>query len=284
MALPHYAVGSLSSFLVGPNASSLTLQQNISFPAPNPPPVTDPDYDRQLASHPHQTVLDPTGQYILVPDLGSDLVRVFTFDNSTLQLRAVGDPLTAEPRSGPRHAAFYVNGDKTYLYLATELSAQLFGFGVTYAPNGAGLTFKQIHVSDTTGGFVPPQRVAPAEIRIAPDNKFLVVSNRNDSSFRLPNNDPKNATVMASDSIATYAIQADGSLEFAQLWPAGGSFPRSFDINKAGDRIAVGLQNDGRVVVMERDVQTGLIGRQLAFLEGQTPDDVGQVTRVVWDE
>ena len=284
IALPHYSVGAVSSFSVNPDATTLTFQQNISFPPPPPPPANDPDRERQLTPHPHEAILDPTSEYVLVPDLGSDLVRVFTFDEDTLQLREVGEQLQAAPRSGPRHAAFYVTKDKTYLYLLTELSAQLFSYEITYLPEGAGLSFNEIYVSDTLGGATSPGRVAPAEIRLSPDSRFVVVSNRNDSSFSLPSSDPANATEITSDSLATFKVEDDGTLEFVQLAPSGGRYPRSYDINKAGAKVAVGLQNDGRVVVLGRDVETGLIGDVLAGFGGPDPDEVGQVTRVVWNE
>lgn len=277
IALPNYGAGALSPYLISPN-TSLSLIQNISFPAPNPP---GPVPDRQAASHPHEAIVDPTGQYVLVPDLGADLVRVFGFDKATAALTPAGNPLQAAPGSGPRHAAFFVSGNATYMYLVSELGATLTGYSLTYAPNGGGLSFQQLFVSDTLGGLKPTRTVAPAEVRVAPQSNFLVLSNRNDSTFALPNNQPGNATAIPSDSLATYVIQPNGSVKFLQLWPSGGSFPRTFDINQVGDKVAVGLQNDGRIVVFDRDVQSGLLGSALAVLEGK---DVGQVTRVVWDE
>lgn len=43
--------------------------------------------------------------------------------------------------------------------------------------------------------------------------------------------------------------------------------------------MAVGLQNDGRVVVMERDVKTGMIGEVVAWTEVG-----GEVTAVIFNE
>ena len=41
--------------------------------------------------------------------------------------------------------------------------------------------------------------------------------------------------------------------------PAGGDTPRQFALNAAGDLVAVGLQYDGAVIVLERNVKTGQI-------------------------
>lgn len=83
-----------------------------------------------------------------------------------------------------------------------------------------------------------------------------------------------------SDALATFAIdQETGHLNFTQLYPAGGRFPRQFSINKAGDQVAVGLQSDGRVVVISRDVKTGLLKDFIANI-----DIAGEVVCVIYDE
>lgn len=41
-------------------------------------------------------------------------------------------------------------------------------------------------------------------------------------------------------------------------------FPRHFDLNTAGNLVAVGNQNSQNVVILARDVVTGLIGEPLA--------------------
>ena len=60
---------------------------------------------------------------------------------------------------------------------------------------------------------------------------------------------------------------------------AGGMYPRQFSTNANGTLVGVGLQNDGRVVVMKRDPETGLFGSIVANFEG-----LAQVTSVVFDE
>lgn len=117
-----------------------------------------------------------------------------------------------------------------------------------------------------------PQRIAPAEITVSPDNRFLLISNRNDTSFTLP-------TLGKSDSLSTFALSPSGNLTFHQLWPAGGAFPRHFELNSVGNLVAVGLQNSQAVTILQRDVATGLIGEPVA----RVPIG-GNVTNVVWYE
>ncbi|KAL9054954.1 MAG: hypothetical protein Q9162_003809, partial [Coniocarpon cinnabarinum] len=262
LALAHYGDKGVSTWSVANDLTFTPILPNITFPNPNPP---GPVKASQSASHPHATILDPTGQFIVVPDLGTDLVHVFTFDGHTGALKEAGKPLKTDAGMGPRHAAFTVQGKTTIMYLVGELNAKLNGYTVQYPGNPTdGLKFTQIYSNTTLGDTKSKNPVAPAEVNISPCNGFLTVSNRNDSTFLLENPDSKNTTKVPSDSLATYKIQPDGKLNFVQLWPAGGSFPRDFEISKRGDMVAVGLQNDGRVVVFSRDVNKGTIGRPIA--------------------
>lgn len=59
--------------------------------------------------------------------------------------------------------------------------------------------------------------------------------------------------------MSTFAIQKDGSLKLVQLAPSGGWSPRQFSINKAGDLLAIGHQNNNSVVVWKRDLASGKI-------------------------
>lgn len=50
-------------------------------------------------------------------------------------------------------------------------------------------------------------------------------------------------------------------------------------MNKAGTKLAIGLQTDGRVVVMKRDPKSGKLGDFESFANVQ-----GQITSVIFDE
>jgi 6-phosphogluconolactonase (cycloisomerase 2 family) len=138
-----------------------------------------PAGDRQSAPHPHQVILDPTGKFILSPDLGADLVRVFSVDSSTGQLTPCSN-LTAAPGSGPRHVGFYVpSGDAsqgTYMYLASEIANTVTAYKVTYPGSkkrdGAGeggLSFTKIQGPDYAyPNNTPPEGVTSyvSEVRV----------------------------------------------------------------------------------------------------------------------
>ena len=72
----------------------------------------------------------------------------------------------------------------------------------------------------------------------------------------------------------------DGALTFLQLFPAGGSFPRQFALNRAGNLVAVGLQHTGTVSILERDVASGVFEKEV----GRISIGGGDVDCIVWDE
>lgn len=122
---------------------------------------------RQEVPHPHQAFLDPTGRFVLVPDLGADLVRVFAVDPLNLHLTAQ-EPLTVTPGSGPRHLDFLVapNG-QVYMYLVAELSNTITGYRVMTLVDG-GVEFVRFCQYPTHGnGNQVPAGASAAEIVVA---------------------------------------------------------------------------------------------------------------------
>jgi 6-phosphogluconolactonase len=59
------------------------------------------------------------------------------------------------------------------------------------------------------------------------------------------------------DSIAVYAIAADGKLTWQQDAPAQVKVPRGFSIDPTGQWLIVGGQQDNKIVVLKIDDATG---------------------------
>jgi len=282
LAVAHYTSG-LTTYRLDPLTAAFRPSQVFNFTLDHPGPIPS----RQAGSHPHQVLIDPSNSYLLIPDLGGDLLRIFYIDPSTLLL-SPRPSIPVAPGSGPRHGAFTVQHrgfgslPLTLYYLVTELANTLTGYRVSYLPQNGGLTLTAITHSSTYG---PSNATvfagnAAAEIAIAKDGKSLLVSNRNATFFDIANPDPKNVTRIPSDTMAEFSIGVDGGVAFGELTPAGGAFPRHFSENKEGSLVAVGLQNSGRVVIYERCKMTGKMGKDvLADFEG-----LGAVTNVVWGE
>lgn len=242
----------------------------MAAPGPNPA--------RQEAPHPHEVILDPTDSYIAVPDLGADLVRIFSIDPKT-SLLTTSTPVTVPAGSGPRHGTFLkTDSGSTYFYLISELANSLASYNVSYGTTG--LSFTQTGLMGTYGNRTTPAGAAAAEAILSPDHRFLLTSSRNATIFTIKNFDAHNSTRIPSDTLQTWAINEDtGKLTFKQLSPSGGFYPRQFSVNKNGTLAAVGLQSDSRVVIVSRDTKTGLYGDFVASI-----DLPGEITSVIWDE
>ena len=112
---------------------------------------------RQDAPHPHEAILDPSRQFLLIPDLGADLVHIYSINPNTAALTAL-PALPVAKGSGPRHGAFSLDPiDGRYVfYLGAEIASTVTAYAVTYSANG--ISFKQIGVYSS----LAPGEVKPA--------------------------------------------------------------------------------------------------------------------------
>ncbi|EWC46573.1 hypothetical protein DRE_04296 [Drechslerella stenobrocha 248] len=225
--------------------------QNLTYTLPTPGIVAA----RQETTHPHQIVFDPSDRFMLVNDLGADLIRIYTVQSSEAGVIPAAE--VAVPAGfGPRHGKFLrMDNGGIFYYLVGELANAIATFAVSYTADGNRMNLTLTKRVSTYGPLTPPARnprVAASGIEISPDKKFLYVSNRGDSSF------PGRGGSTPSDSISAWGINPDGSLRFLRLLPAGGSTPRHFSLDQTGQYAAVALQDSNLVAFFQRDVGTGL--------------------------
>ncbi|CEI70650.1 hypothetical protein FVEN_g863 [Fusarium venenatum] len=233
---------------------------------------------RQEAAHLHHVIIDPTGKYVITPDLGGDVVRVWSFDKDKLAPIAEVGALKAPAGSGPRHGFFKVSKTgETFFIFNGELDQKVYSYRVKYTRTG--LSFTKVFEITSLNAKFPPNTAPISEIAMSPDERFVVVSNR-EKSFATS----IEARSGSSDTLTTFLIKDNGTLEPVQAAPSGGWLPRQFSFNKAGDKIAVGHQVNQTVVIWKRDVKTGKIiteqeGGKLAQIKL-----TGDVVATIWDE
>lgn len=147
LAVAYYDTSSFGTVSVNnPKDLAQTLLETYTLAAPGPVP------DRQDAPHLHDAILDPTRKFIIVPDLGSDLLRIYRIGATNVtQL----PPVKALPGSGPRHGAFAVVGRKTFFYNVNELSNNITGYSVSYTRNTLEFTRLFDFSTHGPGGSVP---------------------------------------------------------------------------------------------------------------------------------
>ena len=251
---------------------------------------------QQDAPHPHQVFLDPTGSFVVSPDLGADLLRVYAIDSGSDKLQQC-PPVNITFGSGPRHGVFWTDGTnndthsagsqdgrpehsrqvaavgKTMLYLANEIGGTLNVFDVAYARSGC-LSFQktQTMVPYTNGKM--PKGATPAEIRMV--GNALYVSIRSDQAFA-----PDDSIVTLDRSPRT------GAVTLRNKTSSYGKVPRTFTINRAGDLVAIGDQATSTVAIVRRDRVTGNLGEEIAVLQVGEPGKVGTaegLSSVIWEE
>ncbi|KNG79983.1 hypothetical protein ANOM_011734, partial [Aspergillus nomiae NRRL 13137] len=158
-AVAHYSGSSVTAYALNTNGV-FTHRQTFTYELDGP--GTDPD--RQEAPHPHGVVLDPTGQFILVPDLGATSCA---FSASTL-----------------RRACW--NRRRLWQCLQALVPDTAYSgrprVHVQYPTNGT-ISFDKFFETTTYGGPELPDGATAAEIAISPANNHIVISNREDNKF-----------------------------------------------------------------------------------------------------
>ncbi|KAJ4360779.1 uncharacterized protein N0V89_001346 [Didymosphaeria variabile] len=269
-----YNKSSIASWILG-EKGALTGPLETIFPTIN---KTGPVPARQDRSYAHHVILDPTKKFILVPDLGGDMVRVYKYDPKTISPLSELKPLVADPGTGPRHAALWESpsGD-LYLFFNGELSQKVYSYRVEYTETGLAFT-KNFEIVGLDVEY--PATTAPtSELAVSPDGRFVIVSHREKSFATSPV-----YQTGPSDSISTFAINDGGTLSLVQVAPSGGWSPRQFSINKNGDLLAVGHQRNNSVIIWKRHVASGKI---VLEEEGGKVGEVvvnGPVVYTQWDE
>ncbi|KAK3936649.1 Lactonase, 7-bladed beta-propeller-domain-containing protein [Diplogelasinospora grovesii] len=238
-----------------------------------------PNASRQDKPHPHSVLPDPTGKFLLSPDLGADLIRIFSIDATSGKLTAC-TAAQAGPGDGPRHGAFWQpkpgSTDGTMLYVVNELGNSVTVWKVTYPSGGGCLSLTKTQaVSTYPAGKTPPNGCKAAEVHTW--GNFVYAVNRNDKSFG-----------STSDSAASYSISPDtGAITFMEATNADTYYPRTFQINKAGDMVAFGGQTSSTVAIVARNTTTGRLGPMITSLLVGTagvPGNEDGLSAVIWDE
>ncbi|KAI6085537.1 putative isomerase YbhE [Hypoxylon rubiginosum] len=228
-----YGSGMIDVWDVSAQDGSLKLLKNIVVPGePNP---------AQGAHHPHQALLDPTGRYFVIPDLGGDSVHVLDSKDDKYEIT---NTISLPVGSGPRHGGFITDGDTHYYALATELSSELYLFELKYDDDKLNLT--QVQKQSTYGAAFPPANATSAaagELVVASNNRDVYVSNR------LSGNE--------TDSIAHFTYSG-AKLDFYDSVSSGGILPRMFSLSTDEKLVFVANQaGDAALAAFKRTEDSG---------------------------
>lgn len=206
---------------------------------------------RQTSAHAHGIVIDPSGRYALVSDLGADRVFIYGFDRATHEMSrddsANPPPFIAAPGSGPRHMAFAPNG--RYAYLLNELTAEI----VTLRWDAVHGSLTQLQSQPISSRSFEGVK-SGAEVVLSHDGRFVYVADRGENTLLI------------------YRVQPDtGELSLVQRASSGGERPWHFAIHASGKWMLVANQRSGKVNVFSIDPTSGRLTDTGHFAEIPSP-------------
>ena len=221
-------------------------------------PASQVNPERQMSAHVHSVVSSPDGKFVYASDLGADKVFVYQYDpaaNADHPLVAADPAFVALPAgSGPRHLLFSKDGK--HAYLTTEMSAQVFVFDYDKG------RLKQRQALELAHG-MPAQNRAAGALHASQDGKFLYVSNRG-----------------KANEILVFAINpGNGELTEIQRRSVDGDHPREFALSPNGKFLLIANQMSNAIVVLERDPETGTLGKTVQTLAMDAPSDLKFINR-----
>ena len=186
---------------------------------------------RQEAPHAHMVCFSRDKKFVIVADLGNDTVTVYGYNPILEQPLTLVQTEKMDAGSGPRHLVFSKNGQ--YVYVLNELTSTITTFNFAF-----GKLTRMSQTETLSKNFAG--KTGSAEILVSPDGKFLYASNRGDVN-----------------SISTYKIGRNGSLNFVQETSTLGKGPRSFTLDESEKFLLVGNQLSNEIVIFNRSKKTG---------------------------
>ncbi|TRX91242.1 hypothetical protein FHL15_007847 [Xylaria flabelliformis] len=182
-----------------------SVNVTISYPSSGP-----------LGNKPHQALFDPTGDWLVVPDLGAD--RLLIADAKADSYKVI-NAVSLKAESGPRHGGFIKSDDRTFYVVACELSNQVHLYEFKYSDNGP--EFVHLAEQSTYGPDIKPKNTTSAAagaLLVASNNRDIYISNRLSGD--------------TEDNIAHFIFDAKTTnLTFAGSVPTGGVNPRSISFD-----------------------------------------------------
>lgn len=183
--------------------------------------------------HAHMIQPDPAGRFVISADLGLDRLHQWRFDAATGALAPNDPPFVAlPPGDGPRHFVFHPNG--RWLFSLQEEGSTLVRFDYDSATGR--LTPRQT-ISSLPPGYAGSSFASG--ILVARDGRFVYAANR------------------LLNSIAWFAVAADGTLTRAGEEWTRGDYPRSFAFDPTGRFLYACNQRSDHVAVFRVDARSG---------------------------
>jgi len=204
--------------------------------------VEPAEYFPSGGTKPHSILVDATNQFVYVPHLATDEIRMYRFNAQSDQpLTPLGVATELPKGYGPRHFVFAK--DNRFLYVLTELTGRVLVFerdlasgtlrqiqDISSLPPDTPLVPGQPRVPTGTPGAVPfdeSKAIFCAEIKLSPDGRSLYTSERTLGTLSHLRVDPATGRLRYVDTVTTEPT------------------PRGFNIDPSGRfLVAAGQKSD----------------------------------------
>jgi 6-phosphogluconolactonase len=187
--------------------------------------------ERQTNPHFHCVVPHPSGEFVLMTDLGIDALVLYAREELHERPLAEVDRAETPAGSGPRHAAFSPDG--RFAFIVHEMSNDV----ASYRVHSEGRLGRVASVSALPADFAGDS--AAADLHVHPSGRFLYASHR------------------GHDSVAVLQVDEQGRPHLVRCVPAGGGNPRSLALTPDGRFLVVASAEAGRLTVLRIDNDTG---------------------------
>ncbi|WP_228992058.1 lactonase family protein [Streptomyces sp. DH8] len=196
-----------------------------------------PDPERQEGPHAHQVLADPSGNWVVSVDLGTDSVRVCALDPATGALSPHGET-ALRPGTGPRHLAFHPSGSLAYVLCELEPIVTVCRWDAAAGRLDVLGEVAVLPEHERVDGAV---RTYPSEVVVAHDGRFLWTANR------------------GHDSISVLTLDESGEkAALVATVGCGGHWPRDLTLDPSGQWLYAANERSGNVSWFAVDAQTGV--------------------------
>jgi len=193
-----------------------------------------PTWRHRPKTYPHSAFTDIDGKRLLVPQLMTDRVTIYDFDETIGQLSENAQPyVQVSSGAGPRHLAFHPDGKHFYLVNSFDGTLSVFSYDVATGASSIVQTMS-LQPAGYTGG------KSASHVLVSPDGRTLYCSHR---SHR---------------SIVVFSIDAEsGELTLIGHRATNGERPRDFAFDPSHRFMLVTNQLANSIVTFRIDPETG---------------------------
>ena len=223
LMVSNFMSGSVRLFYLAEDGSLSDEGQFIQHTGSSVDPV------RQKGPHAHSATFDKNDEWIYVPDLGIDQVKIYSLDKKLKKLTEA-DSYKAVPGYGPRFCE--AGPGSSFLYCINELTCSVSVFKC-----GQG-SLSELETQLMLPGGKKDGSIA-AKLHITPNGRFLYASQRGE------------------DCLVWFEILSDGKLAWRGSVSSGGKVPRDFILDQSGEFLLAANQNSDVVVAFRICPETG---------------------------